>query len=542
VEVTRRNVLRGGVLSAAAGGAVLVDQRPSAAATPLRSNPFTFGVASGDPAPDGFVIWTRLATRPMADDGHGGLSADRTVYWQVARDPHFTSIVRTGRFRAIRSWGHSVHVTLTGLAPGREYWYRFRQGSWRSRPGRAVTTPAYDANPVSLRISATSCANYADGWFTGYRRMAEDRPDLWLHLGDYIYEWGTRDGSVRDFRTGSCHDLSDYRRRYARYHTDPDLQLARATTPLVPVFDDHEVVNNWVSNHPAGGDPRFMTRRAAAFRACYENQPLRRTAAPVRADMRITRRIRWGQLATFHMLDTRQFRDDQPCGDGLKSCPDADNPAATVLGPAQEAWLAEGFRSSAARWDVLGQQIFFGARDADPGAERLSSMDSWDGYTAARRRLTQTWVDAGVRNPVVLSGDVHAAWGSDIRTDYSDPSTPVVGTEITSTSITSGKDGFDNDGSHPFMADNPHLRFYNNLRGYTILTFTPQTLTADYRTVGQISLPGAPVWTRASYVVEDRTPGLQLIAAHPSPIGSAERRRAPRDLAAATIAEETRTS
>lgn len=245
---------------------------------------------------------------------------------------------------------------------------------------------------------------------------------------------------------------------------------------------------------------------------------------PAGIDMQLYRRVRWGRLANFHLLDTRQYRADQGCGDGYKDCPAAYDPARSITGAAQEAWLLDGFRRSEARWDILGQQVFFAQRDNNSGPLKVTSMDSWDGYAASRNRITRGWVDAQVRNPVVLTGDVHAHWASDLKLDYDDLTGPSVGAELVCSSITSGGDGADSaSGSHPWLAWNPHLRFQNNLRGYVNTTITRDRLDADFRCVRAVQSPGAEVFTRASFAIADREPGLHQTADHPPAPATASR-------------------
>ncbi|RYI99917.1 MAG: alkaline phosphatase, partial [Actinomycetales bacterium] len=362
---------------------------------------------------------------------------------------------------------HSVHVEVRHLKPAREYWYRFRAGGFVSRIGRAVTAPRPDAMPRELAMSFVSCAQYEHGFFTAYRRLAEDHPDLVLHLGDYQYEYRADDyvapgGNVRDHEGPETVDLASYRQRHAQYKTDADLQLAHAAAPWVVVFDDHEVDNNWAGDVPedAADAPGFLARRAAAFQAYYENMPLRRTSVPRAGHIQIFRRVQWGRLATFHMLDTRQFRDDQGCGDGYQTdCPAAVDPRRSITGGRQERWLVDGFNRSRARWDLLGQQVFFAQRDSDKGPLKTVSMDAWDGYQASRDRITRAWVEAEVRNPVVLTGDVHAHWASELKLDYDDPTSRSVGTELVCSSVTSGGSGADTAlTAHPWLAWNPHLK------------------------------------------------------------------------------------
>jgi alkaline phosphatase D len=244
--------------------------------------------------------------------------------------------------------------------------------------------------------------------------------------------------------------------------------------------------------------------------------PLRVSSKPRGIDMQLFRRVKWGELATFHMLDTRQYRDDQGCGDGYKDCPAAVDPKRSLTGERQEKWLIDGFRRSEAQWDIIGQQVFFAQRDNNSGPLKVTSMDAWDGYVASRDRITRGWVDARVRNPVVLTGDVHAHWASDLKLDYDDPTSTTVGSELVCSSITSGGDGADSaTGSHPWFAWNPHLRFQNNLRGYVNTTITKESLVADFRCVSKVQTPDAEVFTRSSFTIEDRKPGLNLTYDNP---------------------------
>lgn len=544
METSRRNALRAGALVGSAAlvpGAVLLDQRPSAAAVTPRTDPFTLGVASGDPEPDGFVIWTRLALDPLAADGLGGMpSSTFRVSWQVASDDRFRHVVRAGSTSASAAWGHSVHVEVAGLKPGREYFYRFRLGRHLSRTGRALTTPHWRSSPRSLDMAFVSCSNLPAGYFTAYRRLAEERPDIVLHLGDYQYE-GAGTGIGRQHAGPETTTLAGYRQRHAQYKTDLDLQEAHAVAPWLVVWDDHEVDNNYADEVPEkpADQVGFRERRAAAYRAYYENMPLRRRSVPAGPDLDLYRRSGWGDLATFHMLDTRQYRSDQACGDGYKDCAAADDPARSLPGPEQEKWLLRGFRDSRARWDILGQQVFFGRRDNDPTAATTVSMDSWDGYSASRQRITQGWVDAKVRNPVVLTGDVHAHWASDIYLDYDEAaSAKPVGSELVTSSITSGGDGYDEaDGTHPWAEWNPNLRFWTNLRGYVSTTITKTEMTARFQCVPKVTTPGEQAFTRATFVIEDRVRGLQQEQAAPQ--AQLRSARTDEQKIADTIASET---
>ncbi|GIH94361.1 alkaline phosphatase D family protein [Planobispora siamensis] len=544
--LTRRSFLVTGIAglagTATATGAVAsaVTGFPVAAAVPasrLRTDPFTLGVASGDPGPGGFVIWTRLAPRPLAEDGRGGMPARPfSVRWQIYADERGRRVVRRGETTAAPAWGHSVHVEVDGLRADRDYWYRFKAGRHVSPMGRARTAPHRTSYGSGLTMAFASCAQYEHGYFTAYRRLAEERPDLILHLGDYQYEhraggYVIPGGSVRLHEGPETETLADYRQRHALYKTDPDLQAAHAAAPWLVVWDDHDLDNNWAGAVPerqGGPQARFRRRRRAAFRAYYENMPLRRRSVPRGADMQLYRRVRWGRLATFHMLDTRQYRSDQACGDGYRNCPQAADPARSIIGGEQERWLLRGLRHSRAQWDIIGQQVFFAQRDSDTGSAKITSQDAWDGYVTSRRRITQGWLDAGVRNPVVLTGDVHAHWAGDLKLDYDDPAAPAVGAELVTSSISTGGDGGDSDpATHPFLAANPHLRFYNNQRGYVITKIGRGLLSADFKVLARVTRPGARAYTRARFLVEDGIPGVRQAYLRP-----------PDDRAAQAAAEE----
>ena len=532
------------IVSAAATGAVAAVPGGAAAAAPLRADPFTLGVASGDPEPDGFVLWTRLAVDPLAADGLGGMPSRAVpVRWELAADERFRHVVRRGTATARAGAAHAVHVELGGLAPGREFFYRFHAERWTSPVGRTRTAPPAGQLPASLLFAFASCAQYEHGHFTAYRRLAEQEPDLVLHLGDYQYEYAAGQytipgGNPRDHEGPETRTLANYRQRHAQYKADPDLQAAHAAAPWLVVWDDHEIENNWADEVPEAPDPLFLDRRAAAFRAYWENMPLRRSSVPRGIDMQLYRRVRWGRLATFHLLDTRQYRDDQACGDGYRDCPAAADPARSITGAEQERWLLDGFHRSRARWDVLGQQVFFAQRDNNAGPATVVSQDAWDGYAASRDRITRGWVDAKVRNPVVLTGDVHAHWASDLKLDYADPASRTVGSELVCSSITSSGNGADADpASNAFLRINPHLRFWNNQRGYVLARATPKDLTADFRVLPYVTRPGAPAYTRATFVAEDRVPGLHQTYARPLDPATRSWRGDP---AAETVRQETR--
>jgi alkaline phosphatase D len=505
--VTRRTFVVSGL---AAAGVIAVPWRSAQAAVPY---PFKLGIASGEPAADSVVLWTRLAPSPLNADGQGGMAnADVVVDWQVSTSDRFTSLVASGSVTARYADAHSVHVVAGGLAPDAEYFYRFRAQGHISPVGRTRTAPATTALGRDFVMAFGSCAHYESGYYTAYRRMAEDRPDLILHLGDYIYEDAATAGSVREHVGAEIVSLAEYRRRYAQYKSDPDLQAAHAIAPWLVVPDDHEVENNYAgtvreNNTPALTAAQWTARRTAAYRAYYENMPLRPISAPSGNSIPLYRRVRWGRLATFHMLDTRQFRSDQACGDGWKVCADADLASRSLTGAAQETWLLDGLGQHLGTWDILGQQVFFARRFDAAGA---SSMDAWDGYRASRNRIQQGWVQRTVRNPVVLTGDVHRAWANNLKADYANPNSATIGTELVCTSISSGGNGTGST-TIPDVANNPHLRFHSDRRGYVRTTIGPTQIRADFRVVNTVTEHGAPVSTLRSFAILDGQPGLQAL-------------------------------
>ncbi|MFF0748482.1 alkaline phosphatase D family protein [Streptomyces sp. NPDC004267] len=487
----------------------------------ISEDPFTLGVASGDPMPGSVLLWTKLAPRPY--ETGGGLPAGTrvTVRWELARDERFTKGVRRGTAPAHAEFDHTVHVEVDGLAPGRDWFYRFRVGAWTSPVGRTRTAPAPGAHNARLKLAAVSCQAYHDGYFTAYRHLADEDLDVVFHLGDYLYEYAVNaTGGARAYTDRRLPDvfdretvtLEDYRLRYALYKSDPDLRAAHAAHPFAVTWDDHETENNYAGDTSEDGIPpeEFLIRRAAAYRAYWENQPLRRPQRPTGPDMRLYRRLRFGRLAQFDILDTRQYRSDQAYGDGWQTPgPESEDPARTLTGAEQERWLIDGWKASRARWNVVPQQVVLSERRNVPGSAFKLSMDSWDGYPASRQRILAGAEAAGVANLMVLAGDVHVSYALDIKDDFRDPASRTVGTEIVATSISSGKNGSERPSNHANLTRaNPHLRFYNGRRGYTTVTLGESEARADFRTVSAVTTPGAPVVTAASFVTEAGRPGL----------------------------------
>lgn len=308
------------------------------AAPKFSGYPFSLGIASGDPFPQSVVLWTRLAPEPFSNDG-GMPQQNVPVQWQVSTNERMSHIVRSGTAIATPELAHSVHIEVRGLEPNRWYWYQFKVGNEISPLGRTRTAPAFGEPLNQLNFAFVSCQKWDDGYYSAYRRMAEEDLDLVFHLGDYIYEYGIDSkGGVRNlsipeqFRSETV-TLDRYRLQYALYKTDPDLQKVHALFPFVVTWDDHEVDNDYTDAISQDKDPvkKFLGRRAAAYQAYYEHQPLRRYSLPQGPDMRLYHRLIFGDLVQFYVLDTRQYRSDQPCGDGeTPRCEAALDPSSTL--------------------------------------------------------------------------------------------------------------------------------------------------------------------------------------------------------------------
>jgi alkaline phosphatase D len=477
--------------------------------------PFTLGVASGDPWPDGVVLWTRLAPDPL--NGGGMPAAKVEVGWELARDQAFRTIDQKGVAVARPELGHSVHVEVDGLQPGREYWYRFRVGSEISQVGRTKTAPAAGATVDQLRFAVCGCNHYETGFFTAFRRIADEQFDFVFHSGDYIYEDRADGGRtatvVRQHNSQELFTVVDYRNRYALYKSDRNLIAAHASAPFVTAWDDHEVDNDYAGSADEHDTPPevFLLRRAAAYQAYYETMPLRRAAFPTGPDMRLYRRLRFGTLMDMSILDTRQYRSDQVCGGGtVTGCTAAADPARTMLGAEQERWLFEQLPTVRAQWTVLAQQVPMFSRDASGANPQAQySMDKWDGYTADRARVFARLKETKAPNPIVLSGDVHMHYGSELKMDFRNPQSETIGAEFTNTSVTSGGDGTDVAAIwEQIRRDNPHVKYHSARRGYVACTATPAAMRAEFKILDRVSVADQPIKTGGSVVVEAGRPGL----------------------------------
>lgn len=474
--------------------------------------PFTLGVASGYPHPDGAVLWTRLLGNldPVAIP----------VRWEIAADETMRAIVASGTAEAQSAWAHSVHVEARGLKPDRWYWYRFLAGDAVSPVGRTRTAPAAGAATARLRFAFASCQHFEHGYYNAYKHMVADDLDLVVFLGDYIYESSLRRNQVRMHeRTDEPVTLDEYRARYAQYKSDRDLQSAHLAFPWIVTWDDHEVDNDYANDRQEDGTPpeEFLLRRAAAYQAYYEHMPLPASMRPRGPAMQITSALGWGSLANFYLLDGRQYRSPQVCprkaGGGNeidpRQCIELRNPARTMLGAAQEAWLDRQFASSRASWNILAQPVLMAQRKGKSGEKQLLWSDSWDGYPAARKRLLESVVTRKLANPVVISGDVHMNFVADLKLDFDDQQSPVVASEFVGTSITSSPGSWQRN-MPAILAENPHIKYGNgDRRGYVRASIAGGRLHAELVVLETVKKPESRAEVVARFVVEDGKAGPQ---------------------------------
>jgi alkaline phosphatase D len=481
----------------------------------LASDPFQLGVASGSPLHDSVVLWTRLmdVREPAV-----------TVQWEVAHDEAFSRIVQRGQAQALAELAHSVHVEVQCLEPARWYFYRFMSGGATSTVGRTRTFPAPDAAVQSLRFSYASCARWEHGYFSAYRHMREENLDAVMFLGDYIYEYGGASNSVRIPRGGLVSTLEGYRDRYALHRGEPELQAMHAACPWIVTWDDHEVQNDYAGlTAGSAATADFPARRAGAYQAFYEHMPVRasaltRAVAGLRdgAEMRIYSRQRIGRLGSLIVLDDRQYRGAQVCNKNGSlgsstldpaTCAAWNDPARTLLGAQQEAWLDKAWAESGG-WTLVAQQTLFGQRDYRSGPQQLLWNDGWDGYAAARGRFIESLQKNRVSDPVLLGGDVHENWVGHVKADYGKPDGANIGIELCGTSITSRSGG--NSQIPQRLAENPHFIYADGERkGYGVVELTPQRLTATLRVVDDVRKQDTKIETLARFTAQAGRPQLE---------------------------------
>ena len=470
----------------------------------LAADPFTLGVASGDPLPDSVILWTRLAPDALAVDGRGGMPADAEsvdVVWEVAADDRFTQIVTSGVFTAEARHGHSVHVDASGLKPGTDHHYRFRVGEWQSPVGRARTLP--DGSAERLRLAVANCQMLETGAYAAYRHMAGQDLDLVLHLGDYIYEYPGVPGARPSLPETMVVSLADYRLRYASYHLDPDLQAAHARFPFVVTWDDHEVANNYMGDSVpgTGGSPQEqLDRKAAAYQAWWENLPVR-IDPPEGPALAVHRSFTVGDLARLHVLDERQHSEVPPCRPDPEStidfgdCEAREGEDRTRLGADQEAWLEGSLAEGGVTWNLVGNPVVLAGVDSGAAdGDAAYYLEVWDGFPQARNRLTEQL--AGSSNPVVLTGDYHQGMVLDVHRTPFDMSSEVVAPEFMAPPISSVLFGQD------VSPRTPHLREQLNSHGYLSVEVTPDRLTASFQVVADVTDAASAVTTASTWTVD----------------------------------------
>lgn len=515
-QPTRRSLLRGAALWAAATATGFGPVKRALAAPVFLNDPFQLGVASGDPVADGFVIWTRLAPDPF--DPEALAPEAIPVGWEVAADAAMKKIVAQGQVLARPDMAHSVHIDVRGLAPQREYYYRFHCGPAVSRTGRALTLPTPRMPVDRLRFAFASCSHLEQGYFTAYRDMIAQDPSFILHLGDYIYEssWGT---TVRHHPAPEPTTLEGYRAYHAAYKLDADAQAAHAHCPWFFTWDDHEVANDYSRAEAATSpDPAaFMARKMAAYKAYYEHMPLRPYATFDGTQMTLYQRVLYGDLAEFNITDGRQYRDAVPCQKpdwkagrlvDIAECPEFEDPNRSMLGKMQETWLRNGFAKSKTRWNVLAHGQMFTDFDQILGPARGVYTDGWGGYPSARRKLLDMVKTRGVPNVVTLAGDIHSFFVSDVKDDDRDPNSQTLMTEFVGTSVTS--ESFNTALFTSLMPENPQIKFCDDRqRGYIMCDVTPNLWRADLRVVDNVRIRDGVFSTLKSFVVENGKPGPQ---------------------------------
>lgn len=470
------------------------------------SNPFRLGVASGEPDERSVVIWTRLATEPLQAGG-GMPNRNVLVNWFISSTPDMKNIIKSGQVVAIAELSHSVHLEVDNLKSNHQYWYQFSISGFTSPVGRTRTMPGPKDKADKLKFAFASCQHFEDGFYNAQRHMAEQNLDLVIFLGDYIYEENSRKRKpVRRHKIQhEIYDLDNYRIRYAEYKMDIDLQAAHASAPWLLTHDDHEIDNNYADLVPQNKveAEQFLQRRVAAYKAYFEHMPFRWSMRPNQENMKVYRKIDFGQLARFYLLDTRQYRSDQPCGDGIKSvCGDVFDEHATMLGNEQEQWLFDNLANSQAHWNVLAQQVMMAPVDRIMGSEVGFNMDTWAGYEVNRNKVINFLAEHNIPNAVVLTGDIHSNWVNELKLDYNDINSKVVATEFICTSLTSGGNGSAGvQKSKNIMAENEFVKFFNSERGYVYVEVDKEQWRVDFKVVQDVTTHKSGVITRKSIIL-----------------------------------------
>jgi len=484
-----------------------------------QSQPFLLGVASGVPRNDSIVLWTKLVIDPSDRFSSEGTGEPVWVEWELYEDEQLKKLVKKGKELTHDELGHSVRVRVEGLQAGKTYWYRFISGDTISPLGRTKTAPAPDAAVQSLKFALASCQHFEAGQYIAYKDMANQELDFVLFVGDYIYETNLSDRlAVRRHKGSEPKTLSQYRERYAQYKSDPLLQAAHAAHPWILMWDDHEVVNDYANDlEPAYSEPEvFLQRRAAAYRAYFEHQPLwlgPDKQSPYQASMQLNDRYAWGQLAELWTLDCRQFRSHHACskpGSGggrvVMSCNELDDPTRSMLGLEQEAWLGEGLANSNRQWKLLAQGTQISSTKIATPLGKATYTEAWDGYSAARERLLKNIQVNRISNVVTLGGDVHMNVAANLRLENNSEKEPILASEFVTTSISSR--GLSDSAVDIIKANNSDiLHMRADERGYALINVDTLRVTCEFRTTPTPAGKSDVLTPQTCYYVDSGVPG-----------------------------------
>ena len=532
LSIPRRRFLKG----AGAAAIILPFASNRVLAEPTDSPLFTLGVASGDPRANSVVLWTRIAPEPLELDGGNG-KGSIVVKWRIATDPSMRNVFCRGDTRAFAENGHNVRVLARDLPADSWLYYQFEAWGVKSAVGRTRTFPRRRSDPGQMRFALTSCQNYEQGFYNAWRDIVEtDDVDFVMQCGDYIYEGASNPNALRPHIGPEIVTVEDYRRRYAQYRLDENLRAAHEAYPFIVTWDDHEVDNNYAALIPEDDQTSadFLERRRQAYRAYFEVMPLRNginrfvpeddyghddddesRAHAFPSRRRLFRRMDFGRLASINVLDTRQYRDDQPCGDGLQVCPEAAEPNRTMLGARQERWLLRQLHQTRARWRVIEQQVMFMQWDLGvlAGINGFFNVDAWDGYSAQRNRIASELGRLNDSNNIILTGDIHSSWAGELKADFNNLGSQTVGAEFVCAGISSTFGGDDNDTAvRATLPFNQHIRYFNGLqRGYALHSVTNSEWRTDFRLVDDNTVDGSAVRTASSWVVVDSVPGVNSV-------------------------------
>jgi alkaline phosphatase D len=472
--------------------------------------PFKLGVASGDPLPNGFVIWTRLAPVPMNPLATPKIPI--VVRWYVTEDKAGKNVIQSGTSIAYPQNAHSVHVEVGNLNANKEYFYYFIAGGEKSQIGRVYTLPLVGEPTSDYLFAVASCQSYTDGNYAAYRDLVERDPKLVIHTGDYIYEqdWF---GGVRSLPVSEARTLEEYRMLYGQYKQDPALQAAHANSAWLLIWDDHEVDNDWAGDYSQEkvAFDEFVKRKSSAFKAYFENMPLRLAAKPQESSLKLYQRTVVGDLLQFDLLDCRQYRSLPAClkKESLKKghkaiCVEAKLTERSFLGKEQEAWLMRGIGLFGAKWNVIIQTTLMAPFDFLKGNNQAYDMDGWDNYSASRQRILNKINEVKPSNPVVFGGNIHANYAGVINTIALDNNSKPLVNEFVCTSISSGGGGEDRyrDTKKQF-SENPFARYFDNRkRGYLLCHASTERLQVKLRVVDNINDPHSKSYTLDTLVVE----------------------------------------